>query len=101
MSVWHEFIITWYHHLSDLHDLSFYNFKHNINLTVNTDQDVLVLSEPKRKTIKWDDDQVDTLLQQMYVSKPYAFVGKKAAAYEDVAFLLMKTVAFKWQALSS
>ena len=66
--------------MSDLNDLSFYNFKHNINLTRNTDQDVLVLFEPKRKTIKWDDEQMQTLLEQTYASKPYALAGKKASA---------------------
>ena len=67
---------------------------------MNTDQDVLVLSEPKRKLIKWDDNQVETLLDQMYLSKPYAAPTKEASAYEDVAYILMKTNAFKGNALS-
>jgi hypothetical protein len=67
---------------------------------MNTEEEVVVLSEPKRKTIKWDEEQLLSLVQQVYASKPYAVAVKKASAYEDVAYILMRTDAFKGYALS-
>ena len=59
----------------------------------------MFLSEPKRKTIKWDDEQLLTLLEQVYATKPYAS-AKKSTAYEDVAYILSKSCTFKGYALS-
>ena len=66
---------------------------------MNFEEEVVVLSEPKRKTIKWDDEQLLTLLEQVYALKPYPS-AKKSTAYDSVAYVLSKSCTFKGYALS-
>ena len=56
---------------------------------MNSEEQDVVLSEPKRKTIRWDDKLLLTFLEQVYAIKPYTATVKKASAYEDVAYILI------------